>query len=441
MRSFEIKSLAILASSLLVKEVFAAPIYEIDYEVITEEIIVTREPDGTYETGAPHAVGTLTRHVHSSSAVFVPSTSAAAVSSVVVVPTISSISPVVPTTSVVLPTTPSTSPVVPTTSVALPTTSAVVLPTSSVVVLPTTSSTSQVVPTTSAIATSSSASVAVASAVVAADVLVHSKAPTTTALPTTLATSTAAKTSSAAAVATSSSSSTGKRGIPYNIASYVDQFTGSSKVSWAYNWGSSSDGLSASGIEYVPLLWGMQSTFTGAWYDAATSAISSGSKHLMSFNEPDLSSQANLGYADAAAGYKLYMQQFAGKAKLGAPAVTNGGSPMGLTWLKSFLAQCADCQIDFVCIHWYDSATNIDYFKSYVQEAYTAGGNRPLWITEFQGSGTTDQQNAFLEEVLPWLDASDMVDRYAWFMAGTDAGELMSSATALSTLGNTFKNA
>ncbi|KAF7960015.1 hypothetical protein EAE96_001615 [Botrytis aclada] len=398
MRSFEIKSLAILASSLLVKETFAAPIYETEIHVVTEEVTVTRQLDGSYATGNAHAVGTYTQH-HS-----------AAASSVVVV-------------------------------ASTPAPAAA----SSAVIVPTTSKTSQVVVESSATkaSSSSSSSVAVAkpsSEAAAAAVFIQTSAK---AAATTLATS--AKASSAAAAASSSSSSSsssgGKRGVAYNTADYVKQFAGSSKVAWAYNWGSSSDGLSASGIEFVPLLWGLKSTFTGAWSAAASSAISSGSTHLMSFNEPDLSTQANIGASDAAAGYKTYMQPFAGKAKLGAPAVTNGASPMGLTWLKSFLSSCSDCTIDFVCIHWYDSASNVAYFKQYVQDAYTAGGNRPLWITEFQASGSTDEQNAFMKEVLPWLDASTMVDRYAWFMADTAAGGLMASTSALSTLGNTFKTA
>ncbi|TGO26674.1 hypothetical protein BPAE_0055g00460 [Botrytis paeoniae] len=408
MRSFEIKSLAILASSLLVKETFAAPIYETEIHVVTEEVTVTRQLDGSYATGHAHAVGTYTQH-HS-----------AASSSVVVVAS-----------------TPAPAAV----------TSAVVVPTSS-------TTSHAVVESSSAKASSSSSSVAVvkasteaaeAAVFVQTSAKASSKAAATStkAAATTLATS--AKASSAAAAASSSSysssSSGGKRGVAYNTADYVKQFTGSSKVAWAYNWGSSSDGLSASGIEFVPLLWGLKSTFTGAWSAAASSAIASGSTHLMSFNEPDLSTQANIGASDAAAGYKTYMQPFAGKAKLGAPAVTNGASPMGLTWLKSFLSSCSDCTIDFVCIHWYDSASNVAYFKQYVQDAYTAGGNRPLWITEFQASGSTDEQNAFMKEVLPWLDASTMVDRYAWFMADTAAGGLMSSTSALSTLGNTFKTA
>jgi Glycosyl hydrolase catalytic core len=102
---------------------------------------------------------------------------------------------------------------------------------------------------------------------------------------------------------------------------------------------------------------------------------------FLRFNEPDLSTQSNISPTDAAAGYKTWMQPFAGKARLGAPAVTNGGSPMGLTWLENFLNACSGCTIDFVPIHWYDSATNIDYFKSYVQQAHSTSG-KPIWITE-----------------------------------------------------------
>jgi len=130
------------------------------------------------------------------------------------------------------------------------------------------------------------------------------------------------------------------------------------------------------------------------------------------------------------------MQPFAGKAKLGAPAVTNGAAPLGLTWLSSFISDCQLCTIDFVPIHWYDSATNIAYFKSYIAEAYAAGGNRPIWITEFGATGSADEVNTFLQTVLPWLDSLDYVQRYAYFMCGD--GSLLSSGTSLSTYGSTY---
>ena len=75
------------------------------------------------------------------------------------------------------------------------------------------------------------------------------------------------------------------------------------------------------------------------------------------------------------------MEPFAGKADLCSPAVTNGGSPMGVAWLHDFFAACTDCTIDCVAIHIYDSATNIGYYESYVNSVISAF-NKPVWLTE-----------------------------------------------------------
>ncbi|KAL2358346.1 hypothetical protein BJ546DRAFT_834327, partial [Cryomyces antarcticus] len=228
----------------------------------------------------------------------------------------------------------------------------------------------------------------------------------------------------------------GKRGLAYNDGSLTNYFTGSSLVTWGYNWANAPSGL-ASSFEFVPLLWGTASGFTSGWSAAATSAISKGATHLMSFNEPDLSAQANLSPEAAASAYKTYMMPFQGKAKLGAPAVTNGGGAMGLTWMKNFMTACSGCQIDFVAIHWYDSATNIAYFKDHVTNATAMAGGKPVWITEFGASGTDAQVNTFLQTVLPWLDQQSSIERYAYFMVSDG---LLVSGSAPSTYGNTFKS-
>lgn len=40
------------------------------------------------------------------------------------------------------------------------------------------------------------------------------------------------------------------------------------------------------------------------------------------------------------------MEPFYGKAKLISPAITNGGAPMGVQWMRDFLAACTGCHID-----------------------------------------------------------------------------------------------
>jgi hypothetical protein len=77
--------------------------------------------------------------------------------------------------------------------------------------------------------------------------------------------------------------------------------------------------------------------------------------------------------------YRKYIMPFSGRTALGAPAVTNG--PGGLRWLREFLRLCAGCQIDFVPIHWYESAGNVAYFTGYIEEAHNAAGGRQIWLT------------------------------------------------------------
>lgn len=243
-----------------------------------------------------------------------------------------------------------------------------------------------------------------------------------------------ASSTSSSAAPTSSSTGTGKRGLAYNTASLMTCFEDSSHVSWGYNWDSDSAGLSSS-FNYVPLLWGL--SHTDVWNTRATSAIANGATHLMSFNEPDMTSQANMSPEDAASAYKTWMMPFAGKAKLGAPAVTNGGGSMGLNWLAAFLEACDGCQVDFVTIHWYDSASNTAYFKEHVQNATDVAGGKPVWVTEFAPTGSPSNADisTFLEDVMPWMDSQSFVERYSYFMASDGA---LISGTEPSTFGQTY---
>lgn len=227
----------------------------------------------------------------------------------------------------------------------------------------------------------------------------------------------------------------GKRGIAYNDPNKLKAFTSSSQVSWAYNWGHTAAEV-PSNMEFVPMLWGTGIHAAG-WHEAANKALKQGCTHLLAFNEPDLGEQSSLSVPLAVAGYRTLMQPYAGRARLGSPAVTNGGTPMGLAYLKEFIAQCTGCKIDFVAIHWYNGGSAND-FKNHVTKAHEISEGRPVWITEFQGSGDSAQQQAFLHEVIPWLDQQSFVERYAYFMASD--GNLISSGTTLSPVGEAFAN-
>jgi hypothetical protein len=241
--------------------------------------------------------------------------------------------------------------------------------------------------------------------------------------------------SSTSASSYGSSGKSGKRGLAYNDVKLTDCLSSSSKVSWAYNWGSSTPSGLSEGITFIPTLWGPASEFSNSWSENAKSAIESGSTHLFSFNEPDIAAQSNLSPTQAASDHKKYMQPFAGQAKICAPSVSNGGDGMGLSWLKEFLESCSDCTIDCINVHWYDSAENAEYFKKHINDAAELAPGKEIFVTEFAATGSDDQIVEFLEDVMPFMDSNDAVAGYSYFMVGEGA---LVSGTEQSKIGQAY---
>ncbi|GAA5962665.1 hypothetical protein JCM8115_005911 [Rhodotorula mucilaginosa] len=210
------------------------------------------------------------------------------------------------------------------------------------------------------------------------------------------------------------------------------------------------------------MLWNAAAGST--WNANAQAAIASGSKHL-AFNEPDLDSQADMTVAQSVTAWKQYMSPLVGKgAKLGSMAVTNGGAPMGIAYLQAFFAACPQCaqECDFVALHWYDAAWNTGYFtvrmslsppgltssstadlsalhaareKNYLADAYNTL-QKPIWLTEFAGSGTVAEQQTFLKYVIPWMEKQTFIERYAGF--GDFVGNYVYANGSLTPLGQTY---
>jgi hypothetical protein len=233
------------------------------------------------------------------------------------------------------------------------------------------------------------------------------------------------------------SSSGGKKGLSYNAASLTNAFAGTG-ISWAYNWAAGPGGTILSGAEFVPMLWGLDGV--SAWAGAAQSAIASGSKHVLSFNEPDHSEQAQIDPQTAAKSHIANVAPLSGQVSIGSPGVTNGPAPMGISWLQSFFDACGgQCNIDFVAFHWYDSATNVAYFKQHVQDVIdTAAKNgvSKVWLTEFGASGSDSEVAGFIQEVIPWLDSQPAVERYAYFMCSD--GILVKGNSISSPIGSAY---
>jgi len=247
--------------------------------------------------------------------------------------------------------------------------------------------------------------------------------------------------------------SRGKRGLAYNAASNTYLFAQSgqsSQVTWAYNWGPQAAGVINPNVEFVPLLYNNDANLCASWPAYAQSAIAAGTTALMSFNEPDLcqDGSACMNVSTAVATYKKYMQPLAGKASLGAPAITNIGSttgaPVGADYLKYFLGNCTGCQVDFVNMHWYSNVyAGVGYLQSQVEAVRAVAGGRPIWVTEFGLDSTepytTQQLQDFLEEAMIYLDSQTDVARYAYFLDAP--GYLLNGAgTGLSATGRMYDN-
>lgn len=153
----------------------------------------------------------------------------------------------------------------------------------------------------------------------------------------------------------------GRRGIAYNASSpSLDILNSFPSIGWGLDWDSGRAQL-PSNFMFVPQLWGDASIHTNSW-DANVKAANP--QYVLSFNEPDYPTQANLPVSQAVSSHIQWMNPKSnnGAVQIGSVGVTNGVAksgdpPMGLDYLSQFLSQCATaiptpCIVDFVQVHW-----------------------------------------------------------------------------------------
>lgn len=234
------------------------------------------------------------------------------------------------------------------------------------------------------------------------------------------------------------------RGMAYNEAPLANVYGAlSGKMGWAYNWGFYPSGIDSQ-FSYIPTLWSTDPSHSDGFDAQVETLIASGSKAIFSFNEPDIATQANMSPGEAASAHQQWLNKYSGRVQLGAPAVSNSASAnQGADWLKQWVEACAgNCAFDFVNMHWYNSASAIDDFFNQIDAISTAGGGKPVMITEFQPSGSAEEIQAFLEEALPKLDSNPKVMGYSYFMvasSGDAKGKfLMATDSVASNIGLTY---
>ena len=97
----------------------------------------------------------------------------------------------------------------------------------------------------------------------------------------------------------------------------------------------------------------------------------------------------------------------------------------GRTWFREWFGNCtamygpSGCNVTVMAVHSY--ICDASRLHSYLEEVHHEFG-LPIWLTEFACGDHHDnrplsEQLAFMREVLPILDASHIVERYAWMAA------------------------
>jgi hypothetical protein len=193
-----------------------------------------------------------------------------------------------------------------------------------------------------------------------------------------------------------------------------------SRAAWVYNWGPEPTFRVPRGVRFVPTIWG--AAF------ATPEALAKAKAHgpdLLTFNEPELGSQANMTVGQAV---RLWPALEATGMRLSSPAVTGDArDPRG--WLSRFMrkAEKRGLRVDFLALHWYAGKLRpetVEHLRLYLTELHRKY-DRPIWLTEFaivahNGYGrltypSQKVQARFAAQAIRMLDRLPFVERYAWF--------------------------
>lgn len=189
-------------------------------------------------------------------------------------------------------------------------------------------------------------------------------------------------------------------------------------LGWYYNWRPCPKIAPADGLEFVPMFWN-----SGDVSPENLAAVrGSGATHVLGFNEPDMSSQANMSPKECLEWWPQLMEL---PQRLGSPA------PADARWLERFMPEADQrgLRVDFVCVHRYPDLSGPDpvgEVEAMLTDTYRKYG-RPVWLTECGAADvgawgqpqisrpTAASARAFLKKLLAMLEGLPFVERYAWF--------------------------
>lgn len=194
-----------------------------------------------------------------------------------------------------------------------------------------------------------------------------------------------------------------------------------SRATWYLTWSTSHAGIATPpGVQFVPMI----HSATDVNSAELTQAERYG-PYLLTFNEPDLSTQADMTVDQA---LSLWPKLMATKLQLASPAVASGAATPG-GWLDRFMKRAAarHYRVSFIALHWYgadfETASAVAQLKSFLESVHNRYG-LPIWLTEyslieFAPTGpvypTPNEQAAFVTASARMLERLSFLQRFAWF--------------------------
>lgn len=230
-----------------------------------------------------------------------------------------------------------------------------------------------------------------------------------------------------------------KKGVGVGTPMCGDLDEGSlSSMDWWYDWGHTfakygsclGNKTIPKNAEYVPQIWGHwtlknATVVIQGLRDLQKNISAAGGKtmqHIFGFNEPDHSGS----YLKPIDGAKAWpaMEQVASAMNLTliSPCVSNYAS--GEWWLNTFREAHVNYtgrepRFDHMCVHAYFQPDKISAMMDSLGRMYT-DYKRPIWVNEFAcppyQNCTAVNQRKFMTAILPKLEASPYIHRYAWFV-------------------------
>ncbi len=197
---------------------------------------------------------------------------------------------------------------------------------------------------------------------------------------------------------------TSKKGYCGGNEPYDAEFIG---ASWYYTWGA--DALTTNNQDFVP----MRHNRNWPGYGDINQRIRV--NHVLGFNEPDQSDQANMNIEDMVRDWPNILVS---GLRVGSPAYANfyGGT-------ETFIKECEhrNLRVDFTAVHAYHGGQEKAWWVSLINNQYNAT-QRPLWITEWnnganwttEGGPKTDaEQEKDVKYIQDAFEEAGFLERYS----------------------------